>query len=80
MKKKADLKILSNFGQDLKGAKKLNKIVTKILNPLKEKGLIDFKVNIRRRCDFCGKTLTKKDKYKTIGDKDKCEDCQKKKK
>jgi hypothetical protein len=80
MDEKTDLKISSNFGQDLKRAKKFGRSITKILNPLKKKGLIDFKVNIIRKCDFCGKTLTKKDKYKTIGDKDKCEDCQKNKK
>lgn len=73
----ADLNISSNFGQDLKGAKKFGKDMSKILQPLQEQGLIEFKAFTRRICDYCKNELKEGDKFKTIGDKDKCEKCQK---
>lgn len=77
--KKANIEIRGNFGQDFEKAKEFEKDITKFLKPLKKKGLLDFKARIFRKCDFCGKELKEGDKFKTIGQKDKCEDCQKKK-
>ena len=75
--KENKIKITENFGQNFEEARTHQKEMIKLLKPLKEKGLIDFNVGIRRICDFCGKTLKKGDVFITIGDDDKCEDCNK---
>jgi len=72
---KDKLEITEHFGQDFKRAKAHKKEITELLKPLKEIGLIDFSVGVRRICDFCGKTLKKGDVFITIGDDDKCEEC-----
>lgn len=79
MRKKVDLTISSNFETDLKQAKNFGKVLSEILEPLKKSGLIDFEAVTKRRCDFCGKELPFENngEFKTIGDKDKCKDCQK---
>ncbi len=63
-----------NTQETIKGLKSL-------LEKEKEKGNIDFKFKIRRKCDYCNKTLTEKDKFTTIKDGnnilDKCENCEK---
>jgi hypothetical protein len=74
--KNADISIKANWGQDYKSAKEHLDELTKILAPLKEQGLVDFKATIFRKCDFCGKKLEENDKFITIGDLDKCEKCQ----
>lgn len=75
--KEADLTISSNFGQDLEQAQEFDKNIKEFLEPLKEKGLIDFKAVLRRKCDFCERTIKKGEEFETIGEKDKCSDCQK---
>lgn len=56
--------------------------VKKLLEEQKEKGNLDFVLNLRRKCDYCEKTLEKGDKFTTIQEGnnllDKCEDCEKK--
>ena len=80
MEEKAEVKIGFEHAENpytqetIKGLKSL-------LEKEKKKGNIDFKVEIRRKCDYCNKTLTKKDKFTTTQDGnnilDKCEDCEK---
>jgi len=77
--KTAEIEISSNFGQDEEQAKKFGEEVSEILKPFKESGLLDFKKITIRKCDFCEKELKEGDNFKTIGEKDKCEDCQKEK-
>lgn len=76
----ADVNIKLNFGQDEKRAKEHLKEMTKFLEPLKNAGLLEFKAVTFRKCDWCGKELKEGDRFETIGEKDKCEDCGKKKK
>lgn len=72
------LDIKRNFGQDKERAEEFDKDIREVLNKLQDKGLIEFKATLRRKCDYCEKTLLDGDKFKTIGDKDMCEDCQNK--
>jgi hypothetical protein len=76
--KKEAMKVELNFGQDKEEQKAFNKDVKTLLNAFKKTGLISgFEMGSRRKCDWCEKTLNKGDKFKTIGEKDMCEDCQK---
>ena len=75
--KKPDIEISRNFGQDKEGAKEFGKEMSEILKPLKKQGLLDFKKILRRKCDFCDRTIKEGEKFETIGEKDKCENCQK---
>ena len=71
----ADIKISQNWGQDFEGAKAHAAKLVGILEPLKEKGLLDFDFSVKRKCDFCGKILEEGDNFETIGDLDKCDKC-----
>lgn len=74
------VEIISNFGQDIDRAKRFGDEIAEYLKPLQEQGLLKFNTFIRRKCDWCGKTLEEGDKYKTMGDKDICEECERRKK
>lgn len=69
------IEITKNFGQNKYEAEEFGRLVKEMLEPLEKSGLIQVKGITRRICDFCGKTLEEGDKFETIGDKDKCEDC-----
>ena len=74
--KKPDFQLKANFGQDFKGAKKFEEdIIKDLLEPLKDSGAIDFKAVLRRKCDFCERTIEDGEDFETIGEKDKCVDC-----
>ena len=72
---KTKIQISNNFGQDSKQAKSHADSISKLLKPLQDEGLLEFQVKVYRKCDFCGKEL-KADKFITIGNDDKCEECQ----
>lgn len=59
---------------------KISNDLKQYLQEQKDRGILDFEVKTRRKCDYCNKTLTNKDKFTTIrnGDEilDKCEDCE----
>ena len=78
--KEADIKISFEHIENPQNLEMV-KGVKEILEKEKEKGNLDFKAVIRRKCDYCDKTLTEKDKFTTIKDGnnllDKCEDCEK---
>ena len=78
---KADLQIEFEHSEN-KDTQETIEGIKSILKEQKAKGNLDFKAVTRRKCDYCGKTLTDKDKFKTEtlenGDiMDKCEDCAK---
>jgi hypothetical protein len=53
--------------------------VRDILQPLKDKGEIDFEMRQWRKCDFCGRKIKEEEKFYPQGDgNDKCEECNKK--
>ena len=61
-----------------------NKDTQEIIEGIKsllEKEKVDFVTNIRRKCDYCDKTLNEGDNFTTVQDgdniMDKCEDCEK---
>ena len=76
---KEDVKIIIEHNER-NNNKEIADDIKQVLNKEKEKGILDFEVRTRRKCDYCNKTLTDKDKFTTIknGDKilDKCEDCE----
>ncbi len=78
--KPSEIQISQNFGQDLEGAKKFGEDMSEFLEPLQNAGMISFEKKTRRICDFCGKELKENDKFITIGEDDKCEECQNKEK
>lgn len=75
MEGETEISITQNWGQDFEGAKAHADELVKILEPLKEQGLLNFKFAVKRKCDFCGKILEEGDKFETIGELDKCEEC-----
>jgi hypothetical protein len=69
------IEIRQNFKQDREKAEKNKKVFEKILKPLQERGLIKFKAKIYRKCDYCEREIKQNERYKTIGNKDKCYRC-----
>lgn len=78
--KEADIKIGFEHAEN-PDTQKLIGGLKSFLEEHKKKGNLDFKAVTRRKCDYCNKTLTEKDKFTTIKDGnnllDKCEDCEK---
>lgn len=67
-------------GLSMKEAKKTNSEMLKFLEPLKKAGVLDFSILLKRKCDFCGKTIEEGEKFKHIDEHtDKCMECQKNK-
>ena len=78
--KEADIKIEFEHSEN-PDTKKIIDGLKSFIKEQKKKGNIDFVTRRIRKCDYCGRTLTEKDKFTTIKDGnnilDKCEDCEK---
>lgn len=76
--KKADLEVKFEHAEN-KNTKEAIEGLKSLLEVEKKKGNLDFKVVTKRKCDFCERTLTDKDKFTTEKDGDnildKCEKC-----